>query len=155
MFLLKLIYMVYHNCREELQQLCSGLLEKIQATLTDVLGKAKLTVEDIHSVEIIGGSCRIPAVKEMINNIFKKPPSTMLNMDEAVARGCALQVNKRFKMKEVMFMCLAVLFSVLFCLRHFVYEISASLMSNHFLSSCRGKVNSVKKYNLSMFDLLL
>lgn len=73
--------------------MCSGLIEKIQATLSDVLGKAKLTVEDIHSVEIIGGSCRIPAVKEVITNVFKKSPSTMLNMDEAVARGCALQVS--------------------------------------------------------------
>lgn len=88
---------IIFDCREELQQLCSGLIEKIQATLGDVLGKAKLTVEDIHSVEIIGGSCRIPAVKEAITNIFKKPPSTMLNMDEGVARGCALQVKNNFK----------------------------------------------------------
>lgn len=76
--------------------MCSGLLEKIQATLADVLGKAKLTVEDIHSVEIIGGSCRIPAVKEIITTVFKKLPSTMLNMDEGVARGCALQVSNYF-----------------------------------------------------------
>ena len=79
--------------REELQQLCSGLTEKIQATLADVLGKARLTVEDIYSVEIIGGSCHIPAVKEVITKVFKKPPSTMLNMDEAIAKGCALQVG--------------------------------------------------------------
>jgi len=69
------------------------LFEKIQETLAEVLGKAQLTVEDVHSVEIIGGSCRIPAVKEIITSTFKKAPSTMLNMDEAVARGCALQVG--------------------------------------------------------------
>ena len=86
--------------REELQQLCSGLLEKIRATLADILGKAKLTVENIHSVEIIGGSCRIPAVKELITDIFKKPPSTMLNMDEGVARGCALQVSYDFRAQD-------------------------------------------------------
>ena len=72
-------------------------MEKIQATLGDVLGKAKLTVEDIHSVEIIGGSCRIPAVKEAITTVFQKPPSTMLNMDEGVARGCALQVSNNLR----------------------------------------------------------
>ena len=87
------------NFREELQQLCSGLFEKIQETLAEVLGKAQLTVEDIHSVEIIGGSCRIPAVKEIITNTFKKTPSTMLNMDEAVARGCALQVGHNTLLK--------------------------------------------------------
>ena len=79
--------------REEFQTLCADLLKRIQTTLEGVLGKACLTNDDIHSVEIIGGSCRIPAVKDIITNVFKKSPSTMLNMDEAVARGCALQVG--------------------------------------------------------------
>ena len=56
-----------------------------------VLAQAKLTKEDIHSVEIIGGSTRIPAIKEVIEQVFGKPPSTTLNQVEAVARGCALQ----------------------------------------------------------------
>ena len=55
------------------------------------LAQAKLTKEDIHSVEIIGGSTRIPAIKEVIEQVFGKPPSTTLIQDEAVARGCALQ----------------------------------------------------------------
>jgi molecular chaperone DnaK (HSP70) len=43
-------------------------------------------------VEIIGGSTRIPAVKELVKSVFGKEPFTTLNADEAVARGCALQV---------------------------------------------------------------
>jgi len=43
-------------------------------------------------VEIVGGSSRIPAVKNLIEKVFKIQPSTTLNQDEAVARGCALQV---------------------------------------------------------------
>jgi molecular chaperone DnaK (HSP70) len=42
-------------------------------------------------VEIVGGSSRIPAIKQLIENIFKKSASTTLNQDEAVSRGCALQ----------------------------------------------------------------
>lgn len=133
--------------REEFQQLCSGLIEKIQATLADVLGKAKLTVEDIYSVEIIGGSCRIPAVKEVITNVFKKPPSTMLNMDEGVARGCALQVSNSFKNSSTVMHFFFI--SVPYCLQHFVLEISASLISNPFLLNYYGKVKLVKEFRAS------
>lgn len=48
--------------------------------------------EDINSIEIVGGATRIPAVKEQITKFFLKDISTTLNADEAVARGCALQV---------------------------------------------------------------
>lgn len=48
--------------------------------------------EDIYAVEIVGGASRIPAVKERISKFFGKELSTTLNADEAVARGCALQV---------------------------------------------------------------
>lgn len=43
-------------------------------------------------MELIGGSSRIPAVKELVKKIFNREASTTLNADEAVARGCALQV---------------------------------------------------------------
>ena len=52
-----------------------------------------LKLGDIDAVEIVGGSCRMPAVKEIISDVFKRELSTTLNMDEAVARGCALQVG--------------------------------------------------------------
>lgn len=52
-----------------------------------------LRKEEIYAVEIVGGTTRIPAVKEKISKFFGKEVSTTLNADEAVARGCALQVN--------------------------------------------------------------
>ena len=48
-------------------------------------------MDDIHSVEIAGGSSRVPAIKRLIEEVFGKGTSTTLNQDEAVARGCALQ----------------------------------------------------------------
>ena len=50
-------------------------------------------MDDIYAVEIVGGATRIPAVKQLVKSIFKKEASTTLNADEAVARGCALQVS--------------------------------------------------------------
>ena len=52
-----------------------------------------LKVDDIYAVEIVGGATRTPAVKQLVKSIFKKEASTTLNADEAVARGCALQVG--------------------------------------------------------------
>lgn len=54
---------------------------------------AELSREDIYAVEIVGGATRTPAVKEKIAKFFGKDVSTTLNADEAVARGCALQVG--------------------------------------------------------------
>ena len=52
-----------------------------------------LKVDDIYAVEIVGGATRTPSVKQLVKSIFKKEASTTLNADEAVARGCALQVG--------------------------------------------------------------
>lgn len=59
----------------------------------DVFCFAELSLNDVYSVEVVGGSARIPAVKELVRKVFGKEASTTLNGDEAVARGCALQVR--------------------------------------------------------------
>ena len=56
-----------------------------------LLFKLGLQASEIHSVEIIGASPRVPALKNTVEAIFGKQPSTTLNQDEAVARGCAIQ----------------------------------------------------------------
>lgn len=56
---------------------------------------AELSRDDIYAVEIVGGATRMPAIKERIGRFFGKDISTTLNADEAVARGCALQVQQR------------------------------------------------------------
>ena len=50
-----------------------------------------LKLEEIHSVELVGGSSRVPSIKRLIEKVLRQSPSTTLNQDEAVARGCALQ----------------------------------------------------------------
>uniref|UniRef100_T1D3U1 Putative heat shock 70 kDa protein 4 n=1 Tax=Psorophora albipes TaxID=869069 RepID=T1D3U1_9DIPT len=77
--------------RVDMESMCAGLLQRIEATMKKLLKDSNLTLEDIHSVEIVGGSSRIPAIKQMIEQIFGKPASTTLNQDEAVSRGAALQ----------------------------------------------------------------
>lgn len=56
------------------------------------LTTANITAEAISSVELVGGSCRIPMLKNVVLKIFKQEGKSSLNADEAVARGCAFQV---------------------------------------------------------------
>ncbi|XP_019865351.2 heat shock 70 kDa protein 4 isoform X2 [Aethina tumida] len=77
--------------RADFEQMASSLFVRVEETLRNCLDKSNLPLEDIHAVEIVGGSTRIPAIKQLIEKVFKKVPSTTLNQDEAVSRGCALQ----------------------------------------------------------------
>jgi len=77
--------------RSEFEDLAIHLFNRAEVTLEQCLKDSKLSKDDIYSVEIVGGSSRIPYIKNLIEKIFGKTPSTTLNQDEAVARGCALQ----------------------------------------------------------------
>lgn len=75
--------------REELEELMAPLLKRATEPLEQALAEAKLTVEDIDGVELVGGCTRVPALKNAIQNFFGKTLSFTLNQDEAIARGCA------------------------------------------------------------------
>lgn len=75
--------------RDELEELIKPLLERAVGPLEQALAEAKLKIEDIDAVEMIGGSTRVPSLKDRISKFFNKPLSFTLNQDEAVARGCA------------------------------------------------------------------
>ncbi|XP_066872897.1 heat shock protein 105 kDa isoform X2 [Kogia breviceps] len=89
--------------RAQFEELCAELLQKIEVPLYSLLEQTQLKVEDVSAVEVVGGTTRIPAVKEKIAKFFGKDTSTTLNADEAVARGCALQcaiLSPAFKVRE-------------------------------------------------------
>ncbi|KAM4727422.1 heat shock 70 kDa protein 4a isoform 2-T2 [Anableps anableps] len=89
--------------RGQFEEMCAGLLAKVEGPLYSVMEQTKLKKEDIYAVEIVGGATRIPAIKERISKVFGKELSTTLNADEAVARGCALQcaiLSPAFKVRE-------------------------------------------------------
>ena len=75
--------------REELEALVEPLLNRVHMPLEQALAEAKMTIEDIDIVELVGGCTRVPALKDRIQKFFGKPLSFTLNQDEAVARGCA------------------------------------------------------------------
>uniref|UniRef100_A0A5S6QMH0 Uncharacterized protein n=1 Tax=Trichuris muris TaxID=70415 RepID=A0A5S6QMH0_TRIMR len=89
--------------RSDFEELCSALFAKFASLLKQILLEAKLKVEDVHSVELVGGGSRLPKLKSLVKEIFGKEPCTTLNQDEAVARGCTLQcaiLSPTFRVRE-------------------------------------------------------
>ncbi|KAI8458122.1 heat shock 70kDa protein 4 [Phakopsora pachyrhizi] len=76
--------------REALEQLIAPLLERTIAPLDRALAQAGISKDDIETVELVGGSTRVPALKSRIQEFFGKPLSFTCNQDEAVARGATL-----------------------------------------------------------------
>lgn len=90
--------------RESFEQLTDHLLSRVNHPLQEALDKAGLTIDQIDSVELVGGSIRIPAIKERIQAFFDgKTLSFTLNQEEAVARGatfaCA-SLSPVFRVRE-------------------------------------------------------
>ncbi|KAK0177021.1 hypothetical protein PV328_001112 [Microctonus aethiopoides] len=77
--------------RDDMENMCQHLFKRVETVMRKCLHDCQLKTEDIHSVEIAGGSSRIPFIKRLVEEVFGKIASTTLNQDEAVARGCALQ----------------------------------------------------------------
>ncbi|KAJ1877742.1 adenyl-nucleotide exchange factor sse1, partial [Kickxella alabastrina] len=77
--------------RDELVELIEPLLQKLEKPIQQAIADANLEGDEIHSIELVGGSIRIPAVKKRLTEFFGRELSYTLNQDEAVARGCALQ----------------------------------------------------------------
>lgn len=75
--------------REELEAMVQPLLDRATAPIEQALAEAKLKVEDIDAIEMVGGCTRVPAIKERIGKFFGRALSYTLNQDEAIARGCA------------------------------------------------------------------
>jgi len=71
------------------------LLDEVSEKIVDVLAAAGVTPKDVDFVLAVGGSTRIPAVRERVHDIFGKPPDMSVSPDEAVALGAALFAAQR------------------------------------------------------------
>ena len=76
--------------RSEFEKMIAIKIATIKETLEDLMASTTVKSEDLYSVEIVGGSTRIPVIKQVIEEVTGLQTSTTLNADEAIARGCAL-----------------------------------------------------------------
>jgi molecular chaperone DnaK len=77
--------------RAKFEELCSDLIDRCAIPVQNALKDSKLSPSDIHEVVLVGGSTRIPAVKEVVKKVLGKEPNQTVNPDEVVAVGAAIQ----------------------------------------------------------------
>ena len=76
--------------RSDFNKMIAPLVDKTKAITQRALEAAKVDVDGIRDVILVGGSTRIPAVRDMLTEVFGKAPRTDGKPDEAVALGAAI-----------------------------------------------------------------
>lgn len=79
--------------RPEFEKLINPLVQKTIQCCKNALADAQLAASDIEEVIMVGGSTRVPLVKESVSHFFGKPVHDELNPDEVVALGAAVQAD--------------------------------------------------------------
>jgi molecular chaperone DnaK len=77
--------------RAKFDQLSKSLVERTRIPCINALKDAGLSSSEIDEVILVGGSTRIPAVQDLVKELFGKEPNKSVNPDEVVAAGAAIQ----------------------------------------------------------------
>ncbi len=77
--------------RAKFESLAHGLIQACKTPCEQALKDAGLSTSDIDEVILVGGSSRIPAVQQLVQDFFGKAPSKGVNPDEVVAVGASIQ----------------------------------------------------------------
>ena len=79
--------------RAQFEALTGDLRDRMRAPTETALSDARLTAAEIDRVLLVGGSTRMPAVQQMVRELFGKEPFKGTNPDEVVALGAAVQAG--------------------------------------------------------------
>jgi Fe-S protein assembly chaperone HscA len=82
-----------HLTRTEFETLIRPLVDRTMAPVRQALADSGLLPKDIDEVVLVGGSTRVPLVRQMVGDLFGRTPHSDLNPDEVVALGAAVQAN--------------------------------------------------------------
>ena len=77
--------------RSKFEELIDGLVERCRKPLMQAMQDANLKPSEIDEIVLVGGSTRVPKVRQMVKEIFRKDPHQGVNPDEVVAVGAAIQ----------------------------------------------------------------
>ncbi len=77
--------------RSQFEELADELMERCRKPVMQALQDAKLKPSDIDEIVLVGGSTRVPKIRQIVKEIFGKEPHQGVNPDEVVAVGAAIQ----------------------------------------------------------------
>jgi molecular chaperone DnaK len=79
--------------RNKFEVLCVDLIDRSRIPVENAIKDAKIDSSKIDEVVLVGGSTRMPAVKEVVKKVLGKTPNQTVNPDEVVAVGAAVQAG--------------------------------------------------------------
>ncbi len=77
--------------RKMYESLCNDLLDRLFDPVNTVIDDSGWNPEEIDEVVLVGGSTRMPMVKQLVKTLVPNPPCQSVNPDEVVAIGAAIQ----------------------------------------------------------------
>ena len=79
--------------REQFNELIQPLVKRSLLACRRALKDAGVEAEDVNEVVMVGGSTRVPYVREQVGEFFQKQPLTSIDPDKVVALGAAIQAD--------------------------------------------------------------
>jgi molecular chaperone DnaK len=85
------LHLVLKLTRAKFEQLAYDLVQRTLKPCEEALKDAGLSKSDIDEIIMVGGSTRIPAIQQAVEDFFGKKPNKSVNPDEVVAIGASIQ----------------------------------------------------------------
>lgn len=82
--------------RERMEEWCKPVFDRVEKLIVDYIDEIKTAGIDMDSVEhivLVGGSCYIPKIKEIVEGIFGKKTNTSMDLSTMVAKGACIVAN--------------------------------------------------------------
>ncbi|AHN24714.1 Chaperone protein HscA [Gilliamella apicola] len=79
--------------RQQFQDLIEPLVKRTLAVCRRALRDAEINIDEMVEVVMVGGSTRVPLVRQLVGDFFRKEPLTSIDPDKVVAIGAAIQAD--------------------------------------------------------------
>ena len=90
-----------HLTLSEYEKACAPLLEKLRRPIERSLRDAGVSLGDIDQIVLVSGATRLPVIRRFVTRLFGRIPGMLVDPDEAVALGAALQCGMKARDKEI------------------------------------------------------